>query len=78
VESPPPYRRRDLAGIKAIEDEQAISRHRLAELLNEDLAREYQAIIAYVVYSQVPARSAISVRCPTVTLKQVKTSEDAK
>src|SRR5450432_1814462 len=29
------------------------SRERLAELLNEDLAREYQAIIAYVVYSQV-------------------------
>ena len=25
----------------------------MAELLNEDLAREYQAIIAYVVYSQV-------------------------
>src|SRR5215475_1494484 len=25
----------------------------LAQLLNEDLAREYQAIIAYVVYSQV-------------------------
>jgi bacterioferritin len=34
-----------------IEDE--ISRDRLAELLNEDLAREYQAIIGYVVYSQV-------------------------
>ena len=31
----------------------AISRERLIELLNEDLAREYQAIIAYVVYSQV-------------------------
>jgi bacterioferritin len=31
----------------------AITRKRLAELLNEDLAREYQAIIAYVVYSQV-------------------------
>ena len=31
----------------------AISRQRLIELLNEDLAREYQAIIAYVVYSQV-------------------------
>ena len=31
----------------------AISRARLAELLNEDLSREYQAIIAYVVYSQV-------------------------
>jgi bacterioferritin len=30
-----------------------ITRDRLAELLNEDLAREYQAIIAYVVYSQV-------------------------
>ncbi len=32
---------------------QAITRERLIELLNEDLAREYQAIIAYVVYSQV-------------------------
>src|SRR5258706_2193038 len=30
-----------------------VSRERLAELLNEDLAREYQAIIGYVVYSQV-------------------------
>jgi bacterioferritin len=30
-----------------------VSRDRLAELLNEDLSREYQAIIAYVVYSQV-------------------------
>lgn len=30
-----------------------ISRARLIALLNEDLAREYQAIIAYVVYSQV-------------------------
>jgi bacterioferritin len=29
------------------------SRKQLVELLNEDLAREYQAIIAYVVYSQV-------------------------
>src|SRR5580658_3074289 len=33
--------------------EDAISRDRLADLLNEDLAREYQAIIAYVIYSQV-------------------------
>jgi bacterioferritin len=32
---------------------QQITRDKLAELLNEDLAREYQAIIAYVVYSQV-------------------------
>lgn len=30
-----------------------ISRDNLAELLNEDLSREYQAIIAYVVYSEV-------------------------
>ena len=32
---------------------QEVTRDKLAELLNEDLAREYQAIIAYVVYSQV-------------------------
>ena len=30
----------------------AISREQLIDLLNQDLAREYQAIIAYVVYSQ--------------------------
>jgi bacterioferritin len=30
-----------------------VSRKKLISLLNEDLAREYQAIIAYVVYSQV-------------------------
>src|SRR5262249_23269369 len=30
-----------------------ITREELINLLNEDLAREYQAIIAYVVYSQV-------------------------
>jgi bacterioferritin len=36
-----------------LQKEYEISRERLAELLNEDLAREYQAIIAYVVYSQV-------------------------
>ena len=31
----------------------AISRKELIELLNGDLAREYQAVIAYTVYSQV-------------------------
>lgn len=31
----------------------SITRERLIELLNEDLEREYQAIIAYVNYSQV-------------------------
>src|SRR5882762_8988046 len=30
----------------------AITRAEIIRLLNEDLAREYQAIIAYVVYSQ--------------------------
>jgi bacterioferritin len=29
-----------------------ITREQLVEFLNEDLAREYQAIIAYVIYSQ--------------------------
>ena len=33
--------------------EQDITREQLAQLLNEDLSREYQAIVAYVVYSQV-------------------------
>jgi bacterioferritin len=31
----------------------SVTREDLVRLLNEDLAREYQAIIAYVVYSQV-------------------------
>src|SRR5690349_21395601 len=38
---------------KTKESSTTITRERLIELLNEDLAREYQAIIAYVVYSQV-------------------------
>ncbi len=38
---------------KATANENDVSREHLAELLNEDLAREYQAIIGYVVYSQV-------------------------
>jgi len=42
-----------MAKLKSDENERAISRDHLAELLNEDLSREYQAIIAYVVYSQV-------------------------
>lgn len=82
-----------------------ISRDRLADLLNEDLSREYQAIIAYVVYSQVlkgaeymdiAAQLEIHAKqeldhaltlsrqidylgkMPTVTPKQVKTSDKAK
>ena len=84
--------------------EPSITRERLAELLNEDLAREYQAIIAYVVYSQVikgaqymniaeelqlhaqqELQHALMISkqidylgaMPTVTPKQVKTSDKA-
>ena len=38
---------------KRTTDELTISRERMAELLNDDLAREYQAVIAYTIYSQV-------------------------
>src|SRR5882757_3383789 len=34
-------------------DDLNISREQMVTLLNEDLAREYQAVIAYTVYSQV-------------------------
>jgi bacterioferritin len=34
-------------------DAKSVSREELVELLNGDLSREYQAIISYVVYSQV-------------------------
>jgi bacterioferritin len=34
-------------------ESETLTRQQLVALLNEDLAREYQAIIAYVVYSQV-------------------------
>ena len=42
-----------MAAAKQGHKEKGITRDRLAELLNEDLSREYQAVIAYVVYSQV-------------------------
>jgi bacterioferritin len=35
------------------ETNRTVTREDLVKLLNEDLAREYQAIISYVVYSQV-------------------------
>ena len=84
---------------------QTVSREKLIELLNEDLAREYQAIIAYVVYSQVlkgaeymsiagelekhakqELEHALTIAkqidylggMPTVTPKQVRTSEKAE
>ena len=42
-----------MADQKSVAAGETLSRDSLAALLNEDLAREYQAIIAYVVYSQV-------------------------
>src|SRR5579864_3773596 len=42
-----------MAEPKSVASENGISREGLAQLLNEDLSREYQAIIGYVVYSQV-------------------------
>jgi bacterioferritin len=42
-----------MAEPKTAATETDISREHLAELLNDDLSREYQAIISYVVYSQV-------------------------
>jgi bacterioferritin len=37
----------------ASKDSPTVNRKQLIALLNEDLAREYQAIIAYVAYSQI-------------------------
>ena len=42
-----------MANVSHSEAAGKISRKDLIALLNEDLAREYQAIIAYVIYSQV-------------------------
>ena len=41
-------------------EEFKITRERMVELLNEDLAREFQAIIAYTVYSQTLKGAAFS------------------
>jgi bacterioferritin len=42
-----------MATKKASATNTALTREKLIDLLNEDLSREYQAIIAYVNYSQV-------------------------
>ena len=44
---------RTKGGTATADGERQITREELINHLNEDLAREYQAIIAYVVYSQV-------------------------
>ena len=43
----------DRSAVDSSAVEGPVDRNTLIQLLNEDLAREYQAIIAYVVYSQV-------------------------
>ena len=42
-----------MANASTTKPETTITRKQLIDRLNEDLSREYQAIIAYVVYSQV-------------------------
>jgi bacterioferritin len=38
---------------QASQTKTTVSRNELIELLNQDLAREYQAVISYIIYSQV-------------------------
>lgn len=45
--------KKDSSATNAANDAAGITRDQLIKNLNEDLSREYQAIIAYVVYSQV-------------------------
>ncbi len=85
--------------------QEKLTREEMAKVLNDDLGREYQAIIAYIVYSQKlkgapytdiakeleqhaaeELSHALKISkqidyfggMPTVTPKQVRTSEDAR
>jgi bacterioferritin len=51
---------RSCSDSEAMNDKLKISRKQMIELLNEDLAREFQAIIAYTVYSQTLKGAAYS------------------
>ena len=42
-----------IATTHVVHEDSSVTREDLIELLNEDLAGEYQAIISYVIYSQV-------------------------
>ncbi len=44
---------KDSSRSRGTSSENSVDRKELIRLLNEDLAREYQAIIAYVAYSQI-------------------------
>jgi bacterioferritin len=43
----------EMADATLTREQQTVTRQQLIEHLNEDLSREYQAVIAYVIYSQV-------------------------
>src|SRR5262249_39969600 len=47
------YRRTGRRPMNEKKSETTLSRKQLIDALNSDLSREYQAVIAYVVYSQV-------------------------
>jgi bacterioferritin len=53
VSNSPFHREQSRGAIMATTDSTSVDRQTLVELLNEDLSREYQAIIGYVNYSQV-------------------------
>src|ERR1700684_1256191 len=72
---------------KSDSNETEISRDRLAELLNEDLAREYQAIIAQLeIHAKQELDHALPLsrqidylgKMPVVTPKPVRTSKNPK
>ena len=62
----------EITKLKHTASDEEISRGRLAERLKEDLSREYQAIIAYVVYSQVLTGAAYGTlaSAPTIVFAQ--------
>src|SRR5436190_22930503 len=47
-----PFRKGLSCDSVSMTEKNKITRKQMVDLLNEDLAREYQAIIAYVIYSQ--------------------------
>jgi bacterioferritin len=60
---------------QAVDGSPTVTRQQLIDLLNDDLAREYQAIIAYVVYSQKlkgAAYMAIAAELETHALEELQ------
>ena len=57
--------------------EENVTREQLAKLLNEDLSREYQAIIAYVVYSQVLKGAEAQAKLKTASDRRLRKARNA-